>query len=38
MAPKTVDYMSPERVILAGINYRIFAFVMCKHMGVKIIG
>jgi hypothetical protein len=36
VTPKTVDYMSPERVVLASINYKIFAFVMCRHVGIKI--
>jgi hypothetical protein len=36
VTPETVDYMSPARVDLAGIDYKIFGFVMCRYVEVTI--
>ena len=36
VTPKRVDCVSFERVVLAGINYRIFAFVICRYVEVTI--
>ena len=32
VTPETVDYMSHARVVLAGIDYKIFVFVICRYV------
>jgi len=36
VTPETTDYMSPARVDLAGIDYKIFVFVICRYVEVTI--
>jgi len=36
VTPETVDYVSPARVVLAGIDYKIFVFVICRYVEVTI--
>jgi hypothetical protein len=36
VTPETVDNVSPARVVLAGIDYKIFVFVICRYMEVTI--
>jgi hypothetical protein len=36
VTPETVDYASPARVVLAGIDYKILVFVICIYVEVTI--
>jgi hypothetical protein len=36
VTPETVNYVSPARVVLVGIGYKIFVFVICRYVEVTI--
>jgi hypothetical protein len=36
VTPETVDYVSLARVVLAGIDYKIFVFVICRYVEMTV--